>query len=156
MKIIIILFPLLLLYCGCRVDRQASVDQEAERMKLLATEIEFSKKSLEVGAAEAFRMFAEEQATELPAQALPIIGRDSIYLHMKRDDTTYQLQWQPQRAEVSSGGDLGYTWGTYELKFRAAKDSSSKVHGKYVTVWRKQPNGLWRWIVDIGNQSSSQ
>ena len=26
-------------------------------------------------------------------------------------------------------------------------------HGKYCSVWKKQPDGSWKWVVDIGNSS---
>ena len=27
-------------------------------------------------------------------------------------------------------------------------------HGKYVTIWKKQADGSWKFVVDIGNPSS--
>jgi ketosteroid isomerase-like protein len=48
---------------------------------------------------------------------------------------------------VSQSGDLGYTYGTYLMK-----DGASEVRGTYVTVWRKRPDGRWKYVLDSGNQ----
>ncbi len=82
---------------------------------------------------------------------------------------TFSLTWQPAGAEVSRSGDLGYTYGTFESKRNDAdrKPSQNKagssgkeslagkpvIHrGKYVTIWRKDADGSWKVVVDIGNQ----
>jgi Domain of unknown function (DUF4440) len=49
------------------------------------------------------------------------------------------LQWTP----VSSGakGDYGYTLGTY---------TSGTGHGSYCTIWKKQAEGGWKVVFDVG------
>lgn len=134
---------------GC----QSGLDQEKEQSRLLQTDIEFSKKSVEVGAAEAFNQYLASDAVELPAQADPITGRDSIHSHMKASSGTYVLQWEPKKAEVSKSGDLGYTWGTYSITSEDEKGQKKTSYGKYLNIWKKQNDGLWKVLIDIGNQS---
>lgn len=66
-------------------------------------------------------------------------------------DRTLFLKWYPTQAEVSSSGDLGYTIGEYE---RIGKDAASgypaAVTGNYVSIWRRQPDGRWKIVLDIG------
>lgn len=138
----------LFLVSGCG----KKIDIASERAALLATDVEFSKRSVEVGAAEAFHFFLAEDAIQLPAQSNPIVGRDSIYERMKSEGGNYVLRWEPKTAEVAQSGELGYTWGTYTLSFNDSTGMKT-VYGKYVNVWRKQPGGLWKAIIDIGNQS---
>ncbi|MDI6780166.1 MAG: DUF4440 domain-containing protein [Bacteroidota bacterium] len=57
-------------------------------------------------------------------------------------------------AEVSNSGDLGYTWGTYKTKFEGAQGKPLERTGKYLTVWKKQNDGGWKVIADIGNQDT--
>ena len=134
---------------GC----QSGLDQEKEQSRLLQTDIEFSKKSVEVGAAEAFNQYLASDAVELPAQADPITGRDSIHSHMKASGGKYVLQWEPKKAEVSKSGDLGYTWGTYSITSEDEKGQKKTSYGKYLNIWKKQNDGLWKVLIDIGNQS---
>jgi ketosteroid isomerase-like protein len=50
-------------------------------------------------------------------------------------------------------GDLGYTYGVWKSS-RPGEDGKPEVsYGKYVTIWRKQHNGVWRLALDIGNSS---
>lgn len=61
------------------------------------------------------------------------------------------LTWEPLQAEVSDAFDLGYTHGTFESRFPGPNGELSVTTGKYLTVWRKQPDGSWKVAADIGN-----
>ena len=136
---------LLLLAAGCG----RPPDMEREAAKLLATDAEFSKKSVEAGAAAAFNDFLADSAIELSAQTDPVTGRENISNRLK-EGGDYTLRWEPQKAEVALSGDIGYTWGLSTIIARNGS-STDTIHGKYTTVWRRQPGGLWKAILDIGN-----
>jgi ketosteroid isomerase-like protein len=53
------------------------------------------------------------------------------------------LHWTPSESQVA--GDMGYTWGHYELAIGAMKRT-----GRYVTVWRRQADGSWKVVLDVG------
>jgi hypothetical protein len=63
------------------------------------------------------------------------------------------LTWEPQRAEVARSGELGWTWGTYEVRPEGDLEAEPLAYGKYVNVWRTQPDRTWKVIVDTGNSS---
>ncbi|MGA8309112.1 MAG: nuclear transport factor 2 family protein, partial [Terriglobales bacterium] len=57
------------------------------------------------------------------------------------------------KAEMAASGDLGYTFGNYVLKSKD-KDGHAVAHyGKYATVWKKQKDGSWKVVMDMGNSS---
>ena len=59
------------------------------------------------------------------------------------------LTWRPTFATMARSGDLGYTTGPWEL--RKAKDDPNPVaFGHYNTLWRKDPDGVWKVVVDVG------
>jgi ketosteroid isomerase-like protein len=58
------------------------------------------------------------------------------------------IGWQPAKIEVARSGDLAYARGTYELSFQGAKGKKITDRGKYLEVWKKQPDGGWNCIVD--------
>jgi ketosteroid isomerase-like protein len=59
----------------------------------------------------------------------------------------------PVGADVSSTGDLGYTYGTFEFS-STGKDGKPQVeHGKYTSIWKKQGDGSWKVVLDMGNAS---
>ncbi|UCF67043.1 MAG: nuclear transport factor 2 family protein [Acidobacteriota bacterium] len=60
------------------------------------------------------------------------------------------LTWTPDDAGASSAGDFGYTSGRYELRARDASGAEQLEHGRYVSLWRRDADGQWRAIFDIG------
>ncbi len=52
------------------------------------------------------------------------------------------LVWWPLYAGIARSGDLGFTTGPY------AVDDNRRGH--YFTVWKKQPDGEWKWLLDAG------
>ncbi len=63
------------------------------------------------------------------------------------------LTWTPVKADMAASGDLGYTYGNYVFK---SKDKEGKIvssYGKYMSVWKKQSDGSWKVVVDMGNAS---
>jgi len=63
------------------------------------------------------------------------------------------LTWTPVKAEMSASGDLGYTYGNYVY---TAKNKDGKLvanYGKYTSIWKKQKDGQWKVVVDMGNSS---
>ena len=61
------------------------------------------------------------------------------------------ITWEPLRANVSRAGDLGYTFGGYQLTRETEEGETTIEQGSYVTIWRKEPGGDWKVVVDIGN-----
>ncbi|MCB1183915.1 prolyl oligopeptidase family serine peptidase [bacterium] len=59
------------------------------------------------------------------------------------------LAWAPDRAVAAGGGDLGWTSGRY-VATHAGPDGPVRSEGRYVTVWRRQPDGTWKVDLDTG------
>jgi ketosteroid isomerase-like protein len=104
------------------------------------------------GVANAFRDFAAPEALQLPMGEAPIRGREAIFQAMS-DFPPGDLRWHPIGADLARSGELGYTWGTYEFHPRDASGVAGTRHGKYVTIWKRQPDGSWKFVVDTGNAS---
>ncbi|UCE43110.1 MAG: nuclear transport factor 2 family protein [Candidatus Aminicenantes bacterium] len=149
MKIFLVFVCFLLMIQACR----SKTDLEKELNNLMQTDLEFSQFSVENGAAEAFKMYFMENAVQLPSGQNPILGRDKIYEDMLNAGTDYMLSWEPQDGETSSSGDMGYTWGIYTLSFQGESGEIKTQKGKYLNVWKKDNQGNWRVIVDMGNQN---
>jgi ketosteroid isomerase-like protein len=55
------------------------------------------------------------------------------------------LKWWPAYAGIAESGDLGFTTGPYVVGA-----GERQGHGWYFTIWRRQPDGSWRWVLDHG------
>lgn len=138
---------------GCVTDPipvKATKAETMAREALLEADAAFSRRAGEVGVAAAFREYIAEDATMLPAATDALRGREAIFQRLQEQGED-GLTWQPQAAEVARSGDFGYTWGTFQLPAREADGQMTVVRGKYVSVWRKQVDGAWKVILDIGN-----
>ena len=142
-----------LLYLFIFEYSSAQTDAKPEWKKLLDTDFEFARTSVKKGPSAAFYLYLADNAMQLPEGSLPIYGRTAIYETMKGD--YYDLLWTPVKAEVANSGELGWTWGKYIVTIREADGSTTNSYGKYRNIWRKQTDGKWKVIVDMGNKSPS-
>ena len=133
--------------CNSEIDRQADLD------RLMKTDREFNDLSQKEGVKKAFLEFADENSLMLPNFNQPVYGRDALSEFLSTENDEGRLVWSPESGEVSSSGDLGYTWGRYTFTFIDSGTTEGSSHGKYVTIWKKQKDGSWKWLIDIGNQN---
>lgn len=63
------------------------------------------------------------------------------------------LTWTPIKAEMASSGDLGYTYGNYVYTAKNKEGKTVTSYGKYASIWKKQKDGQWKVVVDVGNSS---
>ena len=152
-SIIKIIFLFIFFSFGGYAAAFAQVNMEAERKILLDTDYEFARTSVKKGPAAAFYLYLADNAMQLPEGSLPIYGKNAIYETMKGDH--YDLLWTPVKADVASSGDLGQTWGKFVVVVRNSDGTETKMYGKYLNIWRKQTDGKWKVIVDMGNASPS-
>ena len=99
--------------------------------------------------------FYADEASMFPPNAPLATGKEAIRAVWSPLLTTpgVAISGQTTKVEVSRGGDLGYTTGTYQL---TAPDPAGKPvtdRGKYVVVWKKQADGSWKVIADIFNSN---
>ena len=66
------------------------------------------------------------------------------------------LSWQPVYASVATSRDLGFTIGEYTSTGRGPTGAAVQRFGKYLTVWRLQGDGTWKFVVDGGNPTPSR
>ena len=127
---------------------QIKVDNEKEAIK--KADIEFSDLSVKEGFHKAFLAYVADDGVLLRPNSYPFEGRKAIEaLYSKSSDSSYILTWKPLFADVSSSGDMGYTYGTWELKTKTGNDKPS--YGTYTTFWKKNKNGKWKFVLDTGN-----
>jgi ketosteroid isomerase-like protein len=98
----------------------------------------------------AFIEDAADYAVLLQKGIMPMVGKATIARAFgDLSDTGFVLTWEPLYADISRSGDMGYTYGLYKSFIKA---DSSVSRGKYVTIWKKQPDGSWKYVLDGGNE----
>lgn len=120
-----------------------------DKLNMLDADRTFSKMSEEKGMKNAFLEYIDSNGVLLRPNRQPIIGADAIDFLIQQNDSAYTLQWEPQNGTVAHSGDLGYTYGIYALK---PKLKDTIIYGTYVSIWKKQANGQWKYVLDSGNE----
>jgi len=119
-------------------------DRDKALAALIEAERSFSRTSEKNGIREAFLTFLADKAIVFRPE--PVEGRP-IYEKMDPANPTV-LTWAPEIAEVSASGELGYTSGPYEV--RPGRGTEPTGFGHYVSIWKKQVDGTWKVLLDIG------
>jgi ketosteroid isomerase-like protein len=122
-----------------------AVDLAAARTALADTERAFSQMSRQQGMRAAFLAYLAEDAVIF--RPGPVPGRAFIEA---RPSPPVELTWRPVQVEVAASGGLGYTTGPYEARSTDPAKSAQTEHGYYVTVWRRQADGAWKAVADVG------
>jgi ketosteroid isomerase-like protein len=117
---------------------------------LMKTDLRFSEMSEKEGMHKAFLAFFADSGVMLQDNNYPIRGKSSlINLFGGRTDTTFSLTWNPVFEKIATSGDLGYTYGFYIRKIKSTGEVS---RGTYLTIWEKQIDGNWKFVMDTGTE----
>ena len=103
--------------------------------------------SRKTGMKKAFLEYIDNEGILLRPNHPPIAGADAIDFLSQVNDSSYTLTWIPSGGEIAASANLGFTYGIYKLEM---KDTILK--GTYVSIWKKQPDGKWKFVLDSGNQ----
>ncbi|MGP8270586.1 MAG: YybH family protein [Terracidiphilus sp.] len=119
------------------------------KILLFDLEARFAKDVAERGGA-AFADWFAEDGVALGNGVAPLVGRVAIAKSANWSPKAYQLTWTPTDATMGPSGDIGYTWGHFEGRSKDANDNPVTTSGRYITIWRKQPDGNWKVVLDAG------
>ena len=115
---------------------------------MVKTEQAFSKMAEENTAREAFMAYIADDGLLFRPGA--VNGKKWMIEHpVPPSDKKPLLAWQPNFAGMAASGDMGFTTGPWESK-PDRSDPKPSAYGHFVTVWKKQSDGSWKWTVDIG------
>jgi len=100
------------------------------------------------GGGKAFAFWFADDAVSLSNGRPAVLGRGAIAAQADWDPKVYQLSWTPTAAQMGPSNDMGFTWGHYEGHSKDRNGEPVTITGRYITVWRKLPNGTWKVALD--------
>src|SRR5271165_5255461 len=151
MRRFVFLSPCLLLACSIFAVAQAQLDPLAKPASspnpltnpaysasvavLYDLEAKFAADTAKGGGAAFAQWFADDAVTLTNGQA-PVIGKAAIAADTTWSAVDYQLLWTPEGGRMGPGGDMGFTWGHYEGRFKKRDGTPGVTTGRYMTVWK--------------------
>jgi ketosteroid isomerase-like protein len=118
----------------------AATDGAEARTSLLAAEQSLLATAAKGSVGRAYDGRLSDDARVHRPGAMPVVGR--VALDEWANAQGAPLSGEPLFADVARSGDLGYAWGRYE------RQGESPEAGYYARVWKKDPRGEWRIVMD--------
>ncbi|WP_310397464.1 hypothetical protein [Hymenobacter sp.] len=118
---------------------------QSSREAMVAAEIAFAAQALQTSTEAAF--LGNSAPTALVAEEGKLANAQEVW-RVRPGRPGSRLQWYPTLADVAQSGDLGYTTGPWTQ----LQNEKPQTTGEYVTVWRKQADGRWKFVVNMGTE----
>lgn len=147
-RILALLLLVPLLGCG-----QRSFDAAAEAQKLLERDAEWAELASAGKDVERVASYWSDDAL-IVAPGQPLIeGKAAIRDFVARSFQTpgFQIHWKSEKPSFSADGTLAYMRGTSTTVVPGPDGTTMTLTGRSVTVWRLEPDGQWRCVMDIWN-----
>jgi len=141
---------LFLLTAGCQ---QAPPDNQAvDQSAIKDLEAQWSKTAAAKNLDDTVSYYADD-ASMLSANMPIATGKQAIRATWAQfiGSPGFSVSWESTKAEASRSSDLAYDIGTYQLTMNDPQGKPMSDRGKYVVVWKKQPDGKWKVVSDIFN-----
>jgi uncharacterized protein (TIGR02246 family) len=133
------------------VIQAPAVDLVAEQSKLRDIEAAWAKEAAAKDLEKSAAHYADDAILIMPG-APPAKGKDAIHAAWKGmlDGPNLKINFAADRVEISAGGDLATTKGSYTMTVTNPKTKKPvDDKGSYVTVYKKQADGGWKVVEDI-------
>ncbi|PYS49385.1 MAG: hypothetical protein DMF68_10125 [Acidobacteria bacterium] len=127
--------------------RAQTTNAPSDLQSLVEAERAFARTALDKGIREAFIANLADDGVLFRPRA--VAGKKWMEEHTSQPGV---LTWQPIFAFVSRAGDMGYTTGPWEYREKSV-DDKPVAFGNFVTIWKKQSDGAWKVVLDLGTRN---
>lgn len=138
---------------GCGAPRK--VDVSAEEAAVRKTDADW------LAAATAHDLnrilpFWADDATIFAPGTPAVVGKEAIrkYVSDAFATTGFSITWKTDKVEVSQSGDMAYSTGTDRMSVNGPDGKPLTEDARGVAIWKKQPDGSWRCVVDVMSPSA--
>ena len=145
MRKISLFFFCVLFYISVNHAQDLSTDKYART--LIETEFTFAQKAADTNTRTAFLEFIDDEG--IIFRPGPVNGKEFL---QKSKPNTALLTWYPSFSRISSAGDMGFNMGPWE--WRKTKSDTVAYTGYFCTVWKRQKDDSWKFLIDFGNQTN--
>ena len=150
-------FALLFLsLCFACTPTDEAVDLEAEAATLMRLSSEWSDIAGS-GDIEATLTYWAEDAVMMAPGLPPLRGKAAIreYLEAGAETPGFSVRWEPLEAHVAPSGDMAYLIERNQFTIPDHTGGFVTESNKTVTVWRREPDGSWKNVIDMWNADPS-
>jgi len=150
-------FVLVLAACGGPMpEESAAPPPPADPAEIDALRAAFAAAYAAGNAATIASMYAED-AVYLPDHQPAIAGRAAIQQHFEQVFSVYSTALEIMPADTEITGDVAHEHGTFSVTLtpKAGGDAMTET-GKYLVLFERGPDGMWRLHHDMENSSDPE
>jgi ketosteroid isomerase-like protein len=128
---------------SCTQVLPAPIDSRAAAEPVIAAERAFAARHQQVSVKKSFLEYAAPDGVMVTPGG--VRNAREFISTWPDDDDTGLIKWWPSFAGIARSGDLGFTTGP-------ASYGGGRSYTNYFTIWKKQPDGSWKWAIDMGTR----
>jgi ketosteroid isomerase-like protein len=108
----------------------------------------FAKASMAIGRNSAFAEYFAEKSLLFTDRWIT----NGKQYSRERKPSPVALKWEPEFMDIAASGDFGVSTGPWEVQ-EYRPNTLPLATGYFLTVWKKEPGGQWRVILDGGSET---
>lgn len=140
----ILLFPLLFVTAAMAQEP----DSSSAIFSMRETERNFARASVAIGRNAAFAEYFAEKSVLFTDKWIT----NGKQYSKDRKASPVVLKWEPEYMDISDSRDFGISTGPWEAQ-EYRPFTAPLATGYFLTVWKKQSDGIWRVILDGGSET---
>jgi ketosteroid isomerase-like protein len=148
------LLPSLVVLAVASACGRPSFDVGAEQQKLLRRDAEWADLATAGKDIEKILSYWSDDAQIIEPGQPVYAGKAAIraYVTASLNTPGFKIHWVSAKPVFSPDGKMAYMPSTAEMTVPGPDAALMTVHMRGVTIWRRDPDGEWRCVVDIANE----
>ena len=114
---------------------------------MVRTEQRFAARALVVGWKQAFLEYFADSASGFDGDQ--VVPAKELFRKLPDPPKDSRLIWEPRWGDIASSGDFGYLTGPVR-RINPAVNEGQPQHLIYASVWKRQADGSFRVVMDMG------
>ena len=133
---------------------RTSFDAAAESRKLLQRDAEWADAATAGKDVEKIVSYWSDDALVIEPGQPVYEGKAAIRAYVAASLKTpgFKIHWVSEKPVFSADGTLAWMRGTDEMTVPGPNGALTTLHTRGVSIWRRDPDGVWRCVVDIANE----
>jgi ketosteroid isomerase-like protein len=114
---------------------------------MVGTERRFAARALVVGWKQAFLEYFADSTAGFEGDQ--VVNAKEFFRKLPDPPTDSRVLWEPRYGDIASSGDFGYLTGPVR-RINPATNEGRPQDSIYASVWRRQPDGTFLVVMDMG------
>ncbi len=130
-----------------------TINLDSEKARLFRRDAEWAASVSEGRNVERILSYWTDDAVVMPPGSPAVVGKTALsdYVKASLRIPGFKLTWTSSEVKFSPDGNLAYMFGRNAVTVNDQKGKPITTEGRGVTIWRREPDGQWRCVVDIWN-----